>query len=108
MLRMKGQIMKTMRSFLAVAAALAVFGVAGCQKAPEAAQNPPPGDCRPADAEALTGKAAITDAEAMQLTGATMVRQIKPGDAVTMDYRKERVTVETDPKTGKITRAMCG
>ena len=109
---MKGQIMKTTHSLLTVAAAFAVLGMAGCQKAPEkapdAAQTQQPGDCKPDAALALTGKAAISDAEAMQLTGATIVRQIKPGDAVTMDFRKERVTVETDPKTGKITRAMCG
>lgn len=81
--------------------------MAGCQKAAEGpvAQA---GVCRPEAAAALAGKAKISDAEAMQLTGATIVRQIKPGDAVTMDFRQERVTVETDAKTGKITRAMCG
>ena len=66
------------------------------------------GLCRPEAAAALVGKARVTDAQAMQLAGATMVRQIKPGDAVTMDFRQERVTVETDAGTGKITRAMCG
>ncbi len=50
----------------------------------------------------------ISDAQAMKLTGATTVRQIRPGQGVTMDYRLERVTIETDPKTGKILRAMCG
>ncbi len=64
--------------------------------------------CRPEAAASLVGKPRVTDAQAMQLTGATMVRQIKPGDAVTMDFRQERVTVETDAGTGKITRAMCG
>lgn len=44
----------------------------------------------------------------MQLTGATIVRQIKPGNPVTMDFRQERVTIETDEKTGKIVRASCG
>jgi hypothetical protein len=44
----------------------------------------------------------------MQLTGATIVRQVKPGDPVTMDFRQERITIETDPDTGKIIRAYCG
>ena len=65
------------------------------------------GLCRPEAAASLVGKPRVTDAQAMQLTGATIVRQIKPGDAVTMDFRQERVTVETDAGTGKITRAMC-
>ena len=104
--------MSIMRSLVTVASVFAVLGIAGCQKtsetAPGAALTHRPGDCRPDAALALTGKPAMSDAEAMRMTGATMVRQIKPGDAVTMDYRKERVTVETDPKTRKILRAMCG
>ncbi len=39
---------------------------------------------------------------------ARIVRHIRPGQGVTMDYRQERVTIETDPKTGKIVRAMRG
>ena len=66
------------------------------------------GMCKPEAAEGLVGKSRLSDAEAMGLTGATIVRQIKPGDAVTMDYRQERVTIETDPASGKIVRAMCG
>jgi hypothetical protein len=58
--------------------------------------------------ERLFGMDRISDAQAMKLTGATIVRQIRPGQGVTMDYRQERVTIETDPKTGKILRAMCG
>lgn len=82
---------------------------AGCQKeTPPQASAAGPGLCRPAAAEALAGKARISDAEAMRLTGATTVRQIKPGDGVTMDFRRERVTVETDPASGRIIRAMCG
>ena len=97
------------------AAALAVTALAllaaGCQKeekkAPEAAAVES-GICNREAADALVGKDKISDADAMRLTGATIVRQIKPGDGVTMDLRQERVTIETDPATGKITRAMCG
>ncbi len=64
--------------------------------------------CRNDAAAALAGRDRVTDEEAKRLTGATIVRQIKPGQPVTLDYRQERVTIETDPKTGKIVRAFCG
>jgi glutamine phosphoribosylpyrophosphate amidotransferase len=56
----------------------------------------------------LAGKNRISDQQAMQQTGATLVRQIKPGDPVTMDFHQERVTIETDPDSGRIVRAACG
>jgi hypothetical protein len=88
---------------LAVTAAL----VAGCQSE-TAASQPPSGICDRDAAEKLIGRNRLSDAEAKHLTGATVVRQIKPGDPVTMDYRQERITIETDPETGKIVRAFCG
>lgn len=93
------------RSIFILATAGVIFAVG--QSAPVTAA-PKPGICNPAAAEALAGKRRITDNRAKQLTGATLVRQIKPGQGVTMDYRRERVTIETNPKTGKIVRAMCG
>lgn len=95
------------RHFAALAVTFVALAAAGCQKEPESAAVGP-GECKREAAEALVGKDRISDAQAMSLTGATIVRQIKPGDGVTMDLRQERVTIETDPATGKITRAMCG
>ncbi|MGO4831818.1 I78 family peptidase inhibitor [Rhizobiaceae sp. 2RAB30] len=80
---------------------------AACQNEP-AANAAQPGMCVPGSAEALVGKDRVTDSQAKQLTGASIVRQLKPGDMATMDFRQERVTIETDPKTGKIVRASCG
>ncbi len=94
------------RIFLAGLAGAAAL-VAGCQSETVASQ-PPSGVCDRAAVERLVGMDRISDAQAMKLTGATTVRQIRPGQGVTMDYRLERVTIETDPKTGKILRAMCG
>jgi len=94
------------RRHLFALAALSILA-AGCQTEP-ADTAPTAGVCDRGAAERLTGQNRVTDAQAMQLTGATIVRQIRPGDVVTMDYRQERVTIETDPKTGKIVRAMCG
>lgn len=86
---------------------LAAVTLAACEEGAQQAVAAP-GVCRPEAAEALAGRDRLTDAQAMELTGATIVRQIQPGQGVTMDYRQERVTVETDPATGKILRASCG
>lgn len=100
--------MRNRTSLLAVATiALPVLFVAGCQS-DTSQSSEAVGTCRPEAAASLAGRTRISDAEAMRLTGASMVRQIRPGDGVTLDYRQERVTVETDPKTGRIVRAMCG
>lgn len=69
---------------------------------------PKHGVCNRAATEGLIGKRRISDNQAKRLTGATVVRQIKPGQGVTMDYRRERVTIETSPRTGRIVRAFCG
>lgn len=66
------------------------------------------GACDPAAAEALVGRDRVTDDQARQSTGATLVRQVGPGDPVTMDFQPDRVTIETDPATGRIVRAACG
>lgn len=86
---------------------LAAVSLAACEEAAPRAEATP-GVCRPDAAATLSGRDRLTDAQAMDLTGATMVRQIQPGQGVTMDYRQQRVTVETDPATGKILRAVCG
>lgn len=93
----------------AAALVLTASAVAACQTdAGGSGGTSKPGMCRPQAAERLAGMNRLTDQQAMQLTGATMVRQIAPGQGVTLDYRQERVTIETDPRTGKITRAACG
>lgn len=85
-----------------------VFAVTAGGYAPSQAAARQPGVCNPAAADVLAGKNKISDRRAKRLTGATIVRQIKPGQGVTMDYRRERVTIETDSKTRKIVRAFCG
>ncbi len=74
----------------------------------QAQASPAPSLCKPNAAEALAGKRRITNAKARRITGASIVRQIRPGQGVTMDYRRERVTIETHPKTRRILRAYCG
>lgn len=100
------------RFLVAGSLSLMAFSLGGCQsdvqQAPQAGAPGLPGFCREDAAETLAGRARIGDAEAQQTTGAVIVRQIRPGQGVTMDYRKERVTIETDPKSGKTIRAYCG
>lgn len=98
----------TMKSLALGATVLTTLGLAACQSPSPAVPGGPSAACRPEAAQALTGQNAIGDAEARRLTGASLVRQIQPGQPVTMDYRLERVTIETDSKTGKIVRASCG
>lgn len=75
---------------------------------PPAASSAASGLCDQKAAQSLVGKVKPTDAEAMRVSGATIVRQVVPGQPVTEDYRENRVTIETDPTTGRVVRAMCG
>lgn len=92
-------------SFPVVAACVALAS-SGCSA--DQASFPAAGPCKAEAAQGLIGKKKPTDAEAMQLTGAETVRQIQPGDMVTQDFREDRVTIETEPATGLVTRATCG
>ncbi|MFN7023243.1 MAG: I78 family peptidase inhibitor [Pseudorhizobium sp.] len=66
------------------------------------------GPCDAEAAQSLVGKPKPTDVEAMQVTKATTVRQIEPGQPVTQDFRDDRVTIETDPGSGQVVAARCG
>ena len=46
-------------------------------------------------------------AEALRLSGARSLRWIRPGDAVTMDYRPDRLNVNLDAQ-GRVDRFACG
>jgi hypothetical protein len=45
---------------------------------------------------------------ATAIRAASAYRKIRPGQGVTMDDRRERITIETNPRTDKIIRAFCG
>ena len=98
--------------FAAAALLSACLLLSACQTQPPqpAAESAPanPGLCDRAAAEALAGSKRVSDDEAKRLTGASIVRQIAPNSPVTMDFRQERVTLETDPATDTISRAYCG
>lgn len=64
--------------------------------------------CIADQAAALVGQSNLTEAQIKQKTKAQIVRMVEPGQAVTMDYREERVTVTVDPTSKKIIQASCG
>jgi len=91
-------------------AILAALAVAGCAPAPA------PGDAGPAasqcDAARLGGLVgrAFSDSvrtEALRRSGARTARVIRPGDAVTMDYRADRLNIHLTAQS-RVERFACG
>lgn len=87
-------------------AALAAALAAGCVAVVPA--EPAPGACRAEDAAKLVGQVDPGEEALKALTGASTVRMAGPHQALTMDYRFDRVTVIKDPVTTRILRASCG
>lgn len=100
-----------------LAAGLMMFNM-GCTTVPDEPQPPaepnlhhwegePP--CREEAARDLLGRPAGPELErlALERTGARTLRWIRPGDAVTMDYRADRLNVELDGQ-GRARRFSCG
>lgn len=63
--------------------------------------------CRPEAAAELVGHAAPDDVSIQQRTGAVLIRRTAPGDAVTHDFRENRITLAIDP-AGNVVLAICG
>ncbi len=64
--------------------------------------------CSSVSARVLVGQTRINDGAARQLSGARIIRQIKPGDTTSQDKQADRLTIETDPVSGRIVKAYCG
>jgi hypothetical protein len=67
------------------------------------------GKCDATRAQALTGQQASSalGAEALKMTGATRLRWIPIGTAVTMDYREDRLNIELN-RNNRVTAIRCG
>ena len=93
-----------------LAALPAVLWLAACAGQPTDPAAPPiAGACNAEAAQAWIGKPA-TEANvqaAFKATGAKILRSLKPGDAMTMDYRTDRVNVVQDAN-GAIEKISCG
>ena len=68
-----------------------------------------PQECNPEKLESFSGKTAdeATIKKLVADSGARNARVVKPGMAVTMDFREDRVTVQVDAQN-RIERASCG
>ena len=92
-------------------ASMALVALAGC--APKVAAPVAGGEalgtrCDASAAAALVGRTAdVATAEAQRLSGARTSRRYAIGDALTMDYRADRLNVETDAR-GMIVKLSCG
>lgn len=87
---------------------------AGCVSVvPEDGTAPPSlpgeGSCKAEAASGLVGQAATAElgAEALRLTGGRTIRWIQPGQAVTMDYRADRLNINLDAQN-RVEGFNCG
>lgn len=82
-----------------------IAGLAACQPLPEPVSEPPlEGTCGAEGLQGLVGQPAST-LDTMRF--ANPLRVIGPDDMVTMDFRPDRLNIETDA-AGRITRVRCG
>ena len=67
------------------------------------------GRCEADAAQSLVGQAATATlgAEALRLSGATALRWIQPGQAVTMDYRTDRLNIKLNGDN-RVEAITCG
>ena len=86
-----------------------LLGLAACASQPATDAVASGGTCNAEPAQSHVGKPA-SDANlqaAFKASGAKGMRSIKPGQAVTMDYREDRVNIHQDA-SGNIERISCG
>ncbi|MDQ8754868.1 I78 family peptidase inhibitor [Sphingosinicella sp. LHD-64] len=96
----------------AAVTALAMMTVACTTTPPEEGGNGGPGGAQRCNADglqSLVGQPGTPElgAQAQQRSNARTLRWIRPGDAVTMDYREDRLNIELDAE-GKVARFNCG
>lgn len=65
-------------------------------------------DCDPIKVKNLIGKTGLTEKQVLSMTNARIYRSAYPGEALTEDFRPDRVTVVMDPKTKRIIASACG
>jgi len=85
--------------------ALVALSAIACATAPETGSN----SCSADGLGNLVGRERTSElgAEALRRSGARQLRWIRPGDAVTMDYRQDRLNIHLDAQ-GRVERFQCG
>ena len=86
-----------------------LLGLAACASQPATDAVASDGTCNAEPAQSYVGKPASDPnlQAAFKASGAKGMRSIKPGQAVTMDYREDRVNIYQDA-SGNIERISCG
>lgn len=64
--------------------------------------------CSDQEAQKLVGHQRLAEAQIKNLTQAKQLRVVHPNQALTLDYRAERVTLVVDPDTQVVLQASCG
>ncbi|WP_230480655.1 I78 family peptidase inhibitor [Sphingomonas sp. Leaf21] len=90
-------------------ALVALTTLAACTPSPKPAPMTNDAGCGDTRVAGLIGKVWTESlrADAIKRSGARAIRVIGPETVVTMDYRTDRLNVETDA-AGRITRLRCG
>ena len=94
---------------------LAIMTMACAAVPPEDGSIEPPrevgasGECNAEGLDNLIGRARTEElgAEALRRSGARALRWIRPGDAVTMDFRQDRLNISLDAQN-RVERLHCG
>ena len=94
-------------------AAISMLATGACMTSVDA-ENPPVAGvsghrCDASPAQGLVGQQATAElgARALELTGARTIRWIQPGQAVTMDYRADRLNIKLDAQS-RVEGITCG
>ena len=103
--------MKRKTNWFAIPLSTLLLALVACAAAPP--REPPgpalPGGCDASKAQFAVGHQpglAIQD-QARERSGARMVRTLRPGQVVTMEYSAERLNLELDA-SGTVVRVRCG
>ena len=88
---------------------LMLASLPACTSVAPATPAPPADACLSATLDQFIGQRQSKELGARMLreTGKTALRWVRPGMAVTMDYREDRLTVYLDAAS-KVERASCG
>ncbi|WP_376746313.1 I78 family peptidase inhibitor [Acinetobacter schindleri] len=100
-----------MNSFHKLSLLLTALTLTACANTPDGVSSQQQNNiksCISEEATKLIGQKNLSETAIKAKTKASIVRVVAPDQPVTLDYRAERITVVTDPKTKIIVQASCG